>query len=196
MIERKFTINSFDVYPSGEVKPSAVMKYMQQAAREDCDGEGCTYVFMREKNIVFVLIKLGLEFYRPIKIGEVLTVKTFNNSIDGVTFDREYEFFVENEKVAYASTFWVLVRFDDRTIVRPKQFEFAFYSHRLECDHVEVPRRFDTESLDKIGQRKVRVSDLVLAYPLNGERFCLPHEKGAPVIRLHIRVQHLDALVY
>ena len=77
-----------------------------------------------------------------------------------MTFDREYEFFVENEKVAYASTFWVLVRFDDRTIVRPKQFEFAFYSHRLECDHVEVPRRFDTESLDKIGQRKVRVSDL------------------------------------
>ena len=88
MLEKNYVIASYDVYPSGYAKPSAIMRYMQQLAREDCDAMGCTYKFMRDKNTVFVLTRSGLRFFRPIKSGEVVTIKTYNNSIDGIIFDR------------------------------------------------------------------------------------------------------------
>ena len=160
MIERKYTIQSYDVYPSDEIKPSAMMKYMQQCAREDCDEQGCTYQFMRDNNTVFVITKSGLEFYRPIKVGEVMTVRTLNNDIDGLIFDREFEFFAGGEQVAHASTFWVLVRYDTRTLVRPKNFPFEFKSFYRDCNKVEVPRSFLCEDMAETCERRVCVSDL------------------------------------
>ena len=59
MIEKQIRISSFDVLPNGTVKPSALLRHMQQAAREDCDAMGCTYPYMREQNTVFVLIRLA-----------------------------------------------------------------------------------------------------------------------------------------
>ena len=42
MKQTDMRINSFDVLPNGTAKPSALMRYMQQCAREDSDLFGCT----------------------------------------------------------------------------------------------------------------------------------------------------------
>ena len=160
MIEREYKIQSYDVYPSYEIKPSAMMRYMQQCAREDCDEQGLSYDFLRSMNAVFVIAKSGLEFYRPIKVDEIMTVRTFNNDVDGVLFDREFDFFVGGDRVAHASTFWVLIKFDTRTIVRPKDLPVEFKSLHLDCKKVEVPRAFLCENLTEKSRRTVRVSDL------------------------------------
>ena len=160
MLEKSYVIAGGDVYPSGDLRPSALMKYMQQMAREDCDALGCTYAFMRDNNTVFVLTKTGLEFFRPIKAGETVTVRTLNNDIDGIIFDREYEIFVGDIEVAHASTFWVLIRYDTRTLVRPKDFPFEFTSYHKDCYAVEVPRRISADGLTVTEERRVRVSDL------------------------------------
>lgn len=160
MLERTLTAESYDVYPNGVLKPSALMRYMQQLAREDCDSLGATYPFMRSLNTVFVLTKLGIEFFRPIASGETFLIKTYNNSIAGVVFDREFELFSEGELVARASTFWTLVRYDTRALVRPKDFPVKFESLGLEIEGVEVPRRFDDTGVVETEKRRVRVSDL------------------------------------
>ena len=160
MIEKEIPITSFDVFPNSTVKPSALLRYMQQAAREDCDSMGCTSPFMREQNTVFVLTRLGLKLFRPVTDREVLTLKTFNNSINGLFFDREYEFFSNGEKVAHCSSFWVLIRFDTRRLVRPKDFPVQFESLGLPADVIDIPRSFDSEGIEFTEDRLVRVSDL------------------------------------
>ncbi len=160
MTETTLTISSFDVLPNSTIKPSALLRHMQQVARDDCDQNGCTYSFMREQNTVFVLTKLGLDLYRPLREGETLTIRTYNNRITGIVFDREYDLWVGDESVGRASTYWVLVRYDTRALVRPKDFPFAFFSYEINDNAVEIPRRFGNEDAASVGERQVRVSDL------------------------------------
>jgi len=160
MLEKTITIASYDVFPSGALRPSALMKYMQQMAREDCDTIGCTYAEMRRLNTVFVSVRSGIEFYAPVNVGDTIKIVTFNNDISGITFDREFEIFRGDKEVAHASTFWVLVRFDTRALVRPNDFEYKFENHHRECGEVEVPKRIAVpENYEKV-ERVVRVSDL------------------------------------
>lgn len=161
MIEKSFAVASFDVYPNSTLKPSALQRYMQQVAREDCDNLGCTYINMRDVNMVFVMTKLAISVEKPIFAYDELTLRTFNNRISGVTFEREFEFFKNGEKVIHATTQWVIVKYDDRSIVRPKLFPFEIPAHNLDCGSLNLPRNIvpDGEVRD-CGTRTVRLSDL------------------------------------
>ncbi len=160
MLTQKFTIKSFDVYPNSTVKPSAIQHYMQQFAREDCDNMGCTYNDMRAVNMVFVLTKMGIKVNKPVFAYDELTVKTYNNKITGITYEREFEFYRDGEEVIHATTQWVIIKYDNRQIVRPRDFPYEIPSPNLECATIELPRSFPHEELDFVGERAVRLSDL------------------------------------
>jgi acyl-ACP thioesterase len=161
MIEKSFAVASFDVYPNSTLKPSALQRYMQQVAREDCDNLGCTYINMRDVNMVFVMTKLAISVEKPIFAYDELTLRTFNNRISGVTFEREFEFFKNGEKVIHATTQWVIVKYDDRSIVRPKLFPFEIPAHNLDCGSLNLPRNIVPDGeVEDCGTRVVRLSDL------------------------------------
>lgn len=160
MIERKITVASFDVYPNSTLKPSALQHYMQQLAREDCDEMGCTYIMMRDVNMVFVMTKLGIDIYEPIFAYDEITIKTYNNRVSGVTFEREFEIFKNERKVGHATTQWVIVKYDNRQIVRPRDFPFEIPAHNLDCGSVVLPRAINAENTLLSAERIVRLSDL------------------------------------
>lgn len=160
MLEKKIRIQSFDVYPNSVLKPSALMRHMQQIAREDCDAMGATYPFMRSLNTVFVLTRLAIEFFRPIRDGEELTLKTYNNTITGIIFDREYELVSGGVIAARATTLWTLVRFDTRSLVRPKDFPVDFEAVNLDIKPIEMPRRLDDSGSVPVEKHTVRTSEL------------------------------------
>lgn len=160
MKEQQIKIASTDVFPNSTVRPSALQRYMQQLAREDCDDMGCTYPFMREHNTVFVVTKLGISLDRPLREGETFTLRTYNNSISGITFDREYDILSNGSEIGHCSSLWVLVRYDTRALVRPRDFPFEFECKQLDCRKVEMPRGFSGDGMIECGRRVVRVSDL------------------------------------
>ncbi len=160
MLERKIAVASFDVFPNSTMKPSALQQYMQQLAREDCDAMGYTYKMMREVNMVFVLTKMGMKINKPAFAYDELTVKTYQNRVSGITWEREFEFYRDGEEVIHATTQWVVVKYDTRQIVRPRDFPGDITSAELECNHIEIPRAFDTADLELVGERVVRLSDL------------------------------------
>lgn len=162
MIEKTYRITSYDVGPNGLVKVSALQKYMQQLAREDCNGYGATYANMRAANMVFVITKLGLEICKEIQSEDVITVRSISNKIEGVHFVREFLMFKNGQKVAAATTYWVLLNFEKRTVVRPKSFLYPMKAYNLPIDSIEVPRKLFMENGSEYaaGKRKVVFSDL------------------------------------
>lgn len=160
MIERTFTVASFDVYPNSTLKPAALQRHMQQLAREDCDEMGFTYKVMREVNMVFVMTKLGINVKKPIYAYDQLTVRTYQNRISGISWEREFEFYRDGEEVIHATTQWVVVKFDTRQIVRPKDFPCQITSLEKECDTIPLPRNIDCADGQEMGNRIVRLSDL------------------------------------
>lgn len=154
------SVASFDVYPNSTIKPSALQRHMQQYGREDCDELGCTYIDMRNVNMVFVMTKMGISVNKPVFAYDELTVRTYNNKISGVTFVREFEFYRGGEEVIHATTQWAIVNYSDRKIVRPRQFPFPIPEHKIDCATIPLPRSIDTEGLTHCGTRTVHLSDL------------------------------------
>ena len=160
MLEKNITVASFDVYPNSTLKPSALQKIMQQLAREDCDAMGCTYNQMRDVNMVFVLVKLGIDIKKPIFAYDELTVRTYHNRVSGITSVREFEFYRDGEEIIHATTQWVIVKYDTRRIVRPREFPFELTEHNIDCATIDIPRSLDAKELTERGERIVRLSDL------------------------------------
>ena len=162
MLEKSYRVASYDVSPDGLIKVSALQKYMQQLAREDCNGYGATYENMRRDNMVFVITKLGLELYTDIHSEDVITMRTYNNKIEGVQFNREFEITKNGKLAAVASTYWVLLNFEKRTVVRPKLFNYPLSSYNIKDKGIEIPRSiFDGQgNVIEAGVRKVVFSDL------------------------------------
>lgn len=160
MKETTVRITSFDVLPNSTVKPSALLRYMQQLAREDCDGLGCTYRYMRSLNTVFVLTQLGLRLNRPVLEGEEIKLTTYNDGVIGPFFERGFTIEREGRQVGVCSSRWVLVRYDTRSIVKPRDFPVDFRTVSRERETVDVPRRFDPAGGSPAGERVVRLSDL------------------------------------
>ena len=125
MLEQTIKIKSYDVHPNGVVKISALQKYMQQIAREDSDSYGATYAKMREANMVFVITRLAVEFERPLRDEDIVTIRTINNRLEGASFVREFLFFSGGEQVAAATTLWALLDFEKRSILRPSALPFT-----------------------------------------------------------------------
>ncbi|HBR30690.1 MAG TPA: hypothetical protein DD733_01265, partial [Clostridiales bacterium] len=151
-----------DVGSDGFVKISALQKYMQQLAREDCNGYGATYENMRKDNIVFVITKLGMDIFEDIRSDEVISIKTISNRVEGVHFVREFLINKNGKKAAYASTYWVLLNYEKRTVVRPKNFGYPMVAYNLPLESIEVPRRLFQKNGSEYnaGIRKVVYSDL------------------------------------
>ena len=132
MLEQTIKIKSYDVHPNGLLKISALQKYMQQIAREDSDSYGATYKRMREQNMVFVLTKLSLRINRPIRDEEIITIRTVNNRLDGASFVREFLVSGSEGLVAEATTYWVLLDFEKRTVLRPSALMFRIPAMNVE----------------------------------------------------------------
>ncbi len=193
MIEKTIKIASFDVYPNSTLKPSALQRYMQQIAREDCDGLGCTYIDMRNVNMVFVLTKLAVEIYAPIYAYDEIVIKTFNNRITGVSFEREFELFRNGVKIAHATTQWVVVNFDSRRIMRPKDFPFNIPQHNLSCGSIELPRNLNADTIPhEVGSRTVRLSDLDENNHLNN---CVYADIAMDIIDYDTKNQYVKSVV-
>ena len=160
MLEKNITVASFDVYPNSTLKPSALQKIMQQLAREDCDAMGCTYNQMRDVNMVFVLVKLGIDIKKPIFAYDELKARTYHNRVSGITSVREFEFYRDGEEIIHATTQWVIVKYDTRRLVRPKEFPFELTEHNIDCATIEIPRSLDAKELTEREERTVRLSDL------------------------------------
>ena len=140
-MEKILTVCSYDVLPDGHIKPSAMQRYMQQLAREDLDCCGATYEAMREQSMVFVIIKLRMDFLLDIRCGDTLLLKTFPYKVEGVTWFRSFEAYRNGELVMTADSRWVLINYKTRAILRPSELKFPYSSVEAPREYPPIPRR-------------------------------------------------------
>lgn len=129
MIEKEYTIQSYDTNPRSTLRFSSLLKYMQQAAREDCDNRGATYNAMRELGVVFVLVRSAVSLKERIRCGESITLRTWQHFVKGVSMYRDYVFERNGEAIGSARTQWVLVEYETRKIVRPSVLKWTIENY-------------------------------------------------------------------
>ncbi len=131
--EKEILVCNFDVCPDSFIKPSALFRYYQQAARENIDARGLTFEKMLEQGVVFVLTRMKSCVYKEIKGYDVLKIKTSNRDIRGAVFTRDFVVYKGDELVAEAETQWALIDINSRRLCRPSVYADYFDDGKALC---------------------------------------------------------------
>ncbi|MFA7099882.1 MAG: acyl-ACP thioesterase domain-containing protein [Eubacteriales bacterium] len=168
MIKNTIKIEGYDVFADGSVKLSALLRYMQQAAAEDLDSYGVTYDQMRGDDLVFVIVKIGIELSGVIKKGDEIEILTVNTAVNGITFVREFILYKNSLPIAKSTTHWVLMSYSRRVPVRPSRLNYKTQSLGDDFVGVKLPRTlFDEESFDFTSEHKVAYTEIDINNHMN-----------------------------
>ncbi len=137
----KHKITGHEVLQDGRVKPSAILKFMQDAATVDAENLGADYVTMRKDDMIFVISKAMVSFKRMPMFDEELEIRTWNGKIQGVSFNRDFVMYINGEVVARATTRWVLVSYSARRILRPDALKATVLTNTDEEIGIDPERR-------------------------------------------------------
>lgn len=159
--DMKLRITSYDVGPSRTLKPSSMLRIMQEVAGRHLEQDGLTYEFMRSKGIVFLLVKQAVKVSKLPRCEDDITAETWFESTKGAKFVRNMRFLGnQGEILIEAATLWIIA--DPRThrILRPGAFPFKMPPVGGDTVNVEISRIILPDTARDKGIRAVRWSDI------------------------------------
>lgn len=110
---KDYEIRYTDVDVSDNLKLSSLLSLMEESACLSADELGFGYGVLQPKNVGFVLVNWYIDMFRPVKLGEVLSVHTWPLKPKRLIVLRDFELFVGDEKVGVATSRWCLVDLAD-----------------------------------------------------------------------------------
>lgn len=123
---REYLVMECDCDMNENLTPGAFLRLAQQISGQHCNTLGMTGEFYRRQHAVFLLAKLAMHLERPIKSGEVLTLRTMPETAKRAVYKRVTAAFdQQGERVALLDSRWVLVDTETRRILRRPPEAFA-----------------------------------------------------------------------
>ncbi len=169
-IEFTAKVESYDVQPNGNIKISSLLKILQKAAGDDVNRTSLDYFTLAGHNIAFVLTKMSLKILSDIKIYDELAVISHPRKVRGVSFPRDFIIKIGEKTAAVASSMWVLIDLEKRSILRPSAIDSIGHLPPSDDDLFEledVRRIVDVNSLLRTDVREVKYSFLDMNNHLN-----------------------------
>lgn len=122
--ERSFTVASTEVDSFGNCTPTALLGYFQDAGTEHTEQIHIDRDRLVEQyHATWMLVRVYYRLSRPLKMDEVLTVRTWHRGASGLTVYRDFDLFVNGEQVGEAVSAWVVVDIESRSMLRVKNLE-------------------------------------------------------------------------
>ena len=113
---KTFDVKYCDVDFKDELKPSAVLAYLEEVACSSADELGFGYSYLKPRSYAFMLTNIRCEFLAPVPLGEHISVKTWPTPPSYVVFGREYQI--------------LSARGDGRFVKRDVPLVYGGYAHR------------------------------------------------------------------
>lgn len=143
-------------------RPSSVWRWLQEAANRQMLTEGPSYDALMERGLSFLLSRMCVDFIRPIRQYEDLTVETFALPSRGYSFERGYRLTdAEGATVAAGLSIWALYDLNAGRLAKVDVLGDGYSGG--EAPNVTAPARFvipETVSLSKVGERRIVWSDV------------------------------------
>ncbi|MBD5585241.1 MAG: hypothetical protein HDQ88_09165 [Clostridia bacterium] len=104
-----YEIRYTDIDAYDNLKPSALLSFLEESACLSADELGFGYEDIAPKNIGFIVVNWYIELNRPIKIGDKLEIHTWPLKPKYLIFFRDFELFVNGEKVGVGTARWCMI---------------------------------------------------------------------------------------
>lgn len=120
--EKDYPITFSHIDNRGIARPSALFDIMQDAATEHADA---LHLNADDLGALWVLSRLHCALTRPVRVHEVIHVRTWCAGIKGATWLRAFTLCVDGEEIAQALSAWVVLDRVSHRILRPTQIPAA-----------------------------------------------------------------------
>lgn len=158
-----FKIGTFDAGPMRKMRLSSILKYQEYAGECHLSEEyNLDYETVREKGVIFVLVNATAKIHRMPRLGETVTIDTWNKQLKGLKFFRGYDWFDENgDKIIEGVSAFVLVDKTNHKLAKPDKLRVVLPEDSARTTSVSNPSKIHLPAeLSPIGSKKVLYSML------------------------------------
>ena len=149
-------VDVHDVDYNGVAKASSLMKYMQTAAQSQLTSIGLSYDQLKVSGRAFLLSRMKMEFYEPIRAYEPLTAISYPCESRAFSFLRCYALERDGAVVGRAASIWALVDIESRALVPVTgiDMDLELLPHNdMSIDRIVMPK-----SITEVGTYTVTVT--------------------------------------
>jgi acyl-ACP thioesterase len=108
ILTKDWEINFLQCYPNGYLKYTDLCNILQLTAGVHAEMGGISFSDMQEHHQAWVLSRMRVEIIRLPKWRDVITVKTWINSLENSRSIRCLELYAGDEKIVGCETFWAV----------------------------------------------------------------------------------------
>lgn len=157
-------VSCYEADAKHNLRPTAMLDWMQEAAGRDSDGLGFGYERMIGSNTAWVLSRIRICFHNYPKWRDNVALKTWHKGANRIFYLRD--FLLEDqagEKLASATTSWLIIDLSSRRMVRDKNLAENFdnsemgYAIEEQAEKVVLPKDIEPEL---VNTHKVVWSDI------------------------------------
>ena len=191
--QQQLTARWHDTDATLAVRPSQVLVYMQEMAFCHLNAVDRNLDKLRfDEGLAFILTRLTLKFYAPIRPGEQITSQTWISEGKGINFPRYFRVIGQEGTIcAEGASSWVLLNLNTHLPQRVSEFDYGFLPE--EPLPFATPRRLVVpEEMVEVGSRKIVYSDIDYNGHMNNTRYpdmvCdyLPEETVSRIHTMHL----------
>ncbi len=159
------------------IRPSKILEYMQITANLQCETSGLSLDGMRdERGLAFILGALSMNIYKPLHAYEDIEVRTWCKEAKSYIFLRYFEIIRGGEKIAEATSTWVLLDINTKSMVRANNCDFFqgrfYYDEPVDSALLLPKAKFDKDAeLKEVGKRRIMYSDIDYNMHMNNTHY-------------------------
>ena len=158
-----YTVKWHDTDANREVRPSALVTYLQETANEHLIHIGISLDELRDRyGLAFILGSISVRVYEPLLAGDVIEVSTWTCGEKGFRHNRCFAVLREGKTVCEATSVWALINLADGTLVKVEDMPYSIEPE----DAITLPdlpprlRMPRIEQMELLGERRIVYSDI------------------------------------
>lgn len=173
----KITVSWHDTDARRAVRPGKTVEYMQEIANHQCEHSGLPLEALRdEKGLAFILGAISLKFLKPLRAYDEIEVRTWCKEAKSYIFNRYFDILRDGEVVAEASSTWVLIDLNTKSMVRADSCPFFdgrfYYDESIPPASLLPKARIARDAeLFEVAKRKIVYSDIDYNMHMNNTRY-------------------------
>ena len=172
IFSKDWEINFTQCTPNGYLKHTDLCNILQLTAAAHSEIGGISFSDMQQFNQAWVLSRMRVEIKKLPKWKDVVTVKTWINTLENSRSVRALELYVNGNKIVGCETFWAVFNTEIR---RPEALALPFEHFELYPEHKANHTPFSKISLNNetemVFVKTVALSDLDIVNHVNNVKY-------------------------
>lgn len=167
-----YKINAHDVDFNNIVSATGLLRYMQDTANCNMEGQKPSYNELFESGRAFVLSRMKVSIYGILRSHDEIDVSTWACESTGASFKRCFSVEKDGMKIAEAASVWALIDRNAQKLVRVSDFENNYcIDEMVELDLAPRFRLPSDINLTLVGDRSVEYRDVDMNRHINNTRY-------------------------